>query len=173
MCPNLIGYSLLVFVFELLYTPDRRRAAPRGRGWFWSSLHGTWYRSHNRSYDGTHEVSLAIGHVKTRLPALKILTEVHVPYESVSGPHQPPRTAKASGSVPDTPLTKGCQTWRWIGDQACCFLASLGFPFALRGYANEGTSYEAPRPVSAEVQMAQVWDLRLIRERWDLFIFKL
>jgi hypothetical protein len=23
--------------------------------------------------------------------------------------------AKASGSVPDTPLTKGCQTWRWIG----------------------------------------------------------
>jgi hypothetical protein len=74
--------------------------------------------------------------------------------------HQGHLAVEASGSVPDTPLTKGYQTWRWVGDQACCFLASLGFPFALRGYANEGISYEAPRPVSAEVQVAQVWDPR-------------
>jgi hypothetical protein len=51
----------------------------------------------------------------------------------------------AARSVPEAPLTKGCQMWRWIGDQACCFLASLGFPFALRGYANEGAAHEAPR----------------------------
>jgi hypothetical protein len=37
-------------------------------------------------YDGTHEVSSAIGRVKTRFPALKILTEVHVPHESAPGP---------------------------------------------------------------------------------------
>jgi hypothetical protein len=86
--------------------------------------------------------------------------------------HQGHLAGKASGSVADTPLTKGCQTWRWIGDQACCFLAPLVFPFALRGYANEGISYEAPRLVAAEVQMAQVWDPRLIHERWD-FSFKL
>jgi hypothetical protein len=30
-------------------------------------------------------------------------------------------------------------------DQACRFLASLGFPFALRGYANERTAHAAPR----------------------------
>jgi hypothetical protein len=85
--------------------------------------------------------------------------------------HQGHLAVDASG-VRDTPLAKGCQTWRWIGDQACCFLASLGFPFALRGYANEGTAHEAPRLVSAEVQMAQVWKPRLIRERCE-FLFKL
>ena len=34
----------------------------------------TWCMCHDRSYDGTREVSLAIGRVKTRFHALKILT---------------------------------------------------------------------------------------------------
>jgi hypothetical protein len=116
-------YPLLIFE-ELLYTPDRRRTAPRGRGGRGSSGR----RSMKLGTDVTAGPTTA--HTKsrrpsgaskpTRLPALKILTGVHVPHESAPVPG-PPRTAKASGSVPDTPLTKGCQTWRWVGDQACCF----------------------------------------------------
>jgi hypothetical protein len=55
------------------------------------------------------------------------------------------RTAKASDIVPETPPTKGCQAWRWIGAirPVVSFLASLGFPFALRGYTNEGTAHGA------------------------------
>jgi hypothetical protein len=82
---------------------------------------------------------------------------------------------KASGGVSERPMTKGCNDVAVDRfHQACRFLASLGFPFPLRGCysVGRGMSYEAPRPVSAEVQMAQVWDPRLIRERWD-FLFKL
>jgi hypothetical protein len=35
-----------------------------GKGSAYSSLHENWYICHNRSYDGTHEVSSAIGRVK-------------------------------------------------------------------------------------------------------------
>jgi hypothetical protein len=61
--------------------------------------------------------------------------------------------------MPHRALTKGRNDVTAEGcDQACRFLASLGFPFALRGYANERTAHEAPRALaSAEVQMAQVW----------------
>jgi hypothetical protein len=45
-----------------------------GLGYLQSSLHETWCRCHNKSYDGTHEVPLAIGRAKTRFHALKILT---------------------------------------------------------------------------------------------------
>jgi hypothetical protein len=62
----------------------------------WSSLHETWCGYQSRSYDGTHGVLSAIGRAKPRFPALKILTEVHVPHESAPGPPrsrgQPQRT---------------------------------------------------------------------------------
>jgi hypothetical protein len=84
LCPNLIGQSLWS---SSCSTPDRRRTMGSARpGYLRSPLHETWYRCHNRPYDGTHEVPSAIGRVKTRLPALKTLTGVHVPHESAPGP---------------------------------------------------------------------------------------
>ena len=59
---------------------------------------------------------------------------------------------KACGSASERPPIKGCNDVAVDGfDQACRFLASLGLPFALHGYANEETAHEAPRLASAEV----------------------
>ena len=49
-----------------------------------------------------------------------------------------PGAVKASDSVSETPLTKGCNDVAVDRlHQACRFLASLGFPFPLRGYSDE------------------------------------
>jgi hypothetical protein len=59
---------------------------------------------------------------------------------------------KASGGVSERPPIKGYNDVAVDGfGQACRFLASLGLPFALHGYANEETAHEAPRLASAEV----------------------
>ena len=71
---------------------------------------------------------------------------MHVPHESAPGP---PSTAQsrpvASDSTPETPLTKGCQTWlavdRRIKFVDSLLLASLRLLFALRGYSDEEMSY--------------------------------
>jgi hypothetical protein len=57
-----------------------------------------------------------------------------VPHEGVPGP---PPSQEASGGVPERPLIKGCNDVAvdWC-DQACGFLASLGFLFSLRGYSD-------------------------------------
>ena len=53
---------------------------------------------------------------------------------------------RASRSMPEPPSKKIYTTEGWIRrDLATCFLASLGFPFAQRAYANERTAHEAPR----------------------------
>jgi hypothetical protein len=55
-------------------------------------------------------------------------------------------SAKASRSMPEPPSKKIYTTEGWIRrDLTTCFLASLGFPFAQRAYANERTAHEAPR----------------------------
>ena len=49
-----------------------------------------------------------------------------------------PGVVKASGSVSERPLIKGCNDVAVDRfHQACRFLASLGFPFPLRGYSDE------------------------------------
>jgi hypothetical protein len=54
-----------------------------------------------------------------------------------------PVAVKASGSVSERPPIKGCNDVAVDRfDQACRFLASLGFPFALRGYLGEGITDE-------------------------------
>jgi hypothetical protein len=74
--------------------------------------------------------------------------EVRVLCESVPGQV----AVKACVSASERPPIKGCNDVAVDGfDQACRFLASLGLPFALHGYANEETAHEAPRPASAEV----------------------
>jgi hypothetical protein len=49
-----------------------------------------------------------------------------------------PGAVKASGSVSERPVIKGCNEVAVDRfHQACRFLASLGFPFPLRGYSDE------------------------------------
>ena len=49
-----------------------------------------------------------------------------------------PGAVKASGSVSERPVIKGCNDVAMDRlHQACRFLASLGFPFPLRGYSDE------------------------------------
>jgi hypothetical protein len=58
---------------------------------------------------------------------------------------QGPGVVKASGSVSERPLIKGCndvEVDRF--HQACRFLASLGFSFPLRGYSDEGCRTRTP-----------------------------
>jgi hypothetical protein len=55
-----------------------------------------------------------------------------------------PAAVKASGSLSERPLIKRCNDVAVDRlDQACRFLASLGFPFALRGSSGEATTDEA------------------------------
>jgi hypothetical protein len=66
--------------------------------------------------------------------------EVRVLYESV--PWQV--AVKASGSVSERPPIKGYNDVAVDGfGQACCFVASFGLPFALRGSSGEGITDEA------------------------------
>jgi hypothetical protein len=61
-------------------------------------------------------------------------------YEGVPGQV----AVKASGSASERPPIKGCNDVAVDGlGQACCFLASLGLPFALRGHLGEGITDEA------------------------------
>jgi hypothetical protein len=53
---------------------------------------------------------------------------------------------KAGGSLSETPLIKGCNDVAVDRfDQACRFLASLGFLFSLRGSSDEAITDEARR----------------------------
>jgi hypothetical protein len=56
--------------------------------------------------------------------------------QSVPGPVA---VNKAIGGLSERPLIKGCNDVAAVDrfDQACRFLASLGFPFALRGSSGE------------------------------------
>jgi hypothetical protein len=56
-----------------------------------------------------------------------------------------PVAVKASGSVSERPLIKGCNDVAVADrfDAACCFIASLGFLFSLRGYSGEAITDEA------------------------------
>jgi hypothetical protein len=67
--------------------------------------------------------------------------EVRVLYESVPGQV----AVKASGRrVSERPPIKGCNDVAVDGlGQACCFLASFGLPFALRGSSGEAITDEA------------------------------
>jgi hypothetical protein len=65
-----------------------------------------------------------------------------------------PVAVKVSGSVSERPPIKGCNDVAVDRfDQACRFLASLGFPFALRGYLGEGITDEARGLGSGEGQV--------------------
>jgi hypothetical protein len=114
---------------------------------------------------GTHEVSSAIGRVKTRFPALKVLTEVHVPHESAPGP---PRSRglwqrarytadqRMSGVAVDRrpSLLFSCFSWLSVCSTWICERRNIarGTTPCVRG-SSDGTRLEDPP--------------RLIRERWD------
>jgi hypothetical protein len=75
-------------------------------------------------------------------------------------------TGKASGSdsMSETPLTKGCQAVVMDRrDQACRFLASLGFPFPLRGYSDEEHPALIPR-APPSCMLLGCWELARGRE---------
>ena len=54
--------------------------------------------------------------------------------------HQGHLAVKVSGTVPDTPLTKGCQTWRWIGDQSAATADGLTKQGSKKVHAGLATS---------------------------------
>jgi hypothetical protein len=63
-------------------------------------------------------------------------------YEGVPG--QVAVKASGSVSVPERPPINGCNDVAVDGlGQACCFLASFGLPFALRGSSGEAITDEA------------------------------
>jgi hypothetical protein len=66
--------------------------------------------------------------------------EVRVKYEGVPGQV----AVKASGSASERPPVKGCNDVAVDRfGQACCFVASFGLPFALRGSSGEAITDEA------------------------------
>jgi hypothetical protein len=79
--------------------------------------------------------------------------EVRVLYEGVPGQV----AVKASGSASERPPIKGCSNVAVDGfGQACCFLASFGLPFALRGSSGEAITDE------------QAWSLGPGKARWHI-----
>ena len=77
---------------------------------------------------------LAAGWRSTAADCFAANVEVRVLCEGVPGPG----AVKASGGVSERPMIKGrndVAVDRF--HQACRFLASLGFPFPLRGYSDE------------------------------------
>jgi hypothetical protein len=88
-------------------------------------------------------------------------------YESAPGQV----AVKASGSASERPLIKGCNDVAVDGlGQACCFLASFGLPFALRGSSGEAITDEAWSLDPGEVRWHTVRsrELELLFGRWDL-----